>query len=95
MCNKDFPRERQEGLALARLMWQVGLTMKQAALISAIDRAGGEKAVAAKLGISRQAVEQWENCPPYRVLELERLSGIPRHELRPDLYPPPAEQEVA
>jgi DNA-binding transcriptional regulator YdaS (Cro superfamily) len=27
--------------------------------------------------------------PAERVLDIERVTGIPRHELRPDLYPPP------
>lgn len=63
------------------------LTMEQA-LQSAIDLAGGPTAVSVALGISHQAVLQWEKCPPLRVLEVERLSGVSRHRLRPDIYPP-------
>jgi len=46
--------------------------------------------VAKALGISRQAVGQWfkGEIPAERVLELERLTGVPRYELRPDIYPP-------
>lgn len=62
-------------------------SMKQTALSLAIDAAGGIKAVASALGISRQAVEQWKICPHNRALQLERLTGVPRHLLRPDLYP--------
>ena len=56
----------------------------------AVKAAGGTKAVATRFDIHRQAVEKWvkENrLPAERVLVLEEMSGIPRHELRPDIYP--------
>jgi DNA-binding transcriptional regulator YdaS (Cro superfamily) len=56
----------------------------------AVEAAGGAKALAQKFQISRQAVEKWiehKRIPAERVLEIEAASGIPRHELRPDLYP--------
>ena len=58
------------------------------ALQEAIDKAGGAARVAAVIGISRPAVSQWKRCPAERVIELSRLSGVPRSRLRPDLYPP-------
>lgn len=57
------------------------------ALKRAMDAVGGQAALAAKIGISAQAVSQWDEVPPLRVLEVERASGVSRHELRPDLYP--------
>jgi hypothetical protein len=33
-----------------------------------------------------------ERLPPRRVLAVEELTGIPRHVLRPDIYPPSKEQ---
>ena len=65
------------------------------ALGRAIKGAGGLIRLAASLGISKQAVSQWDMVPPLRVLEVERISGVPRHELRPDLYPPPVESAAA
>ncbi len=71
--------------------------MKEAktALKRAIEAAGGAAALAKPLGISVQAVAQWDEVPPLRVLAVERASGVPRHELRPDLYPPDASGAAA
>jgi DNA-binding transcriptional regulator YdaS (Cro superfamily) len=57
------------------------------ALREAVAAVGGNAAMAAALGISRPAVAQWDVCPPLRVLQVEALSGVSRHRLRPDLYP--------
>lgn len=53
-----------------------------------IQKAGGLSELARKLDISRQAIYQWRGIPPHHVLALERITGISRHELRPDYYPP-------
>ena len=37
--------------------------------------------------ITRAALSAWTKVPFDRVLELERILGIPREDLRPDLYP--------
>lgn len=39
--------------------------------------------------ISLQAVSQWTRIPVDRVRDVEQITGIPRHELRPDIYDPP------
>jgi DNA-binding transcriptional regulator YdaS (Cro superfamily) len=56
------------------------------ALQAAIDKVG-VKAIAECLCISGPAVSQWERVPPGRVIAIEKLTGVPREELRPDLYP--------
>ncbi len=56
-------------------------------LNSAIEAIGGNTALARALGISPQAVPQWNRVPSERVLEVERVTGVSRHRLRPDLYP--------
>ena len=58
------------------------------ALRRAITAVGGLTNLAVALGITKQAVLQWDEVPPLRVLGVERVSGVPREELRPDLYPP-------
>ena len=39
--------------------------------------------------VDKSTVSRWhENgVPPLRVLEVERVTGISRHDLRPDVYP--------
>ncbi len=45
--------------------------------------------------ISPQAISQWKRVPAERVLDVERVTGVPRHELRPDLYPAPSQESAA
>lgn len=61
--------------------------MTDAALSKSLKIAGGPTALARLLGITSQAIGQWERVPPLRVLAVEAVTGVPRHELRPDLYP--------
>lgn len=56
-------------------------------------RGVNRSALAGELGISTSAVWQWRRVPAERVIEVEKFTGIPRHELRPDLYP--VEERVA
>ena len=60
---------------------------KKLALVRAIENVGGLAGLAEPLGITVQAVSQWSEVPPLRVIDVERLSGVSRHDLRPDLYP--------
>jgi DNA-binding transcriptional regulator YdaS (Cro superfamily) len=69
-----------------------GMSNPSQALEKAIKAAGGLGGLAEPLGITAQAISQWEQVPPRRVLDVERLTGVPRHELRPDLYPEEREQ---
>jgi DNA-binding transcriptional regulator YdaS (Cro superfamily) len=63
-------------------------TPQEQALKRAIERIGGARAVARIFDVATQNVYRWRVCPADRVLMLEKLSGVPRHELRPDFYPP-------
>jgi len=57
------------------------------ALERAVARVGGQAKFARLIGVTAQAVSQWDEVPPLRVLAVEHASGVSRHELRPDLYP--------
>ena len=67
----------------------------KAAVDQAIRAAGNGATLARKLGLRRQAVYQWDRSPPSHVPKIEEITGIPRHELRPDLYPEDREREPA
>lgn len=60
---------------------------RDSALDKAITAAGSLTKLAASLNITKSALSQWRRVPPMRVLQVEAASGVPRHELRPDLYP--------
>jgi len=68
-------------------MLELGMDDKSQALKRAIKEAGGQAEFARLMGITAQAVSQWDEVPPLRVLAVERISGVSRQELRPDLYP--------
>ena len=60
---------------------------REEGLEAAVQSFGGVAGLAAALGISYAAVYQWSRIPTGRVLRIERLTGIARERLRPDLYP--------
>ena len=55
-------------------------------LKEAIENAGNPAKLAAKLGVSRQAVSKWEDVPMRHIIAIEKATGVPRERLRPDLY---------
>ena len=59
----------------------------------AADAVGGVSRLAKQLDCKRQALHQWDEVPRGRVLEIEEitLGAVQRHEMRPDIYPPPKE----
>lgn len=55
---------------------------------NAVKKAGGRGAVAKALGVTPEAVRQWitVKLPAERAVELEKISGVHRSFLRPDLW---------
>jgi DNA-binding transcriptional regulator YdaS (Cro superfamily) len=54
----------------------------------AVKKAGGRKAVSVALNVKTETVRQWEirKIPAERAVELEKISGVHRSYLRPDLW---------
>jgi DNA-binding transcriptional regulator YdaS (Cro superfamily) len=54
----------------------------------ALAEAGGVRALARLVARSSATVAVWARVPVTHVLTIERATGIPREEIRPDVYPP-------
>ena len=52
----------------------------------AIAKAGGMRALARALGINYQSIQAWKKIPAERLIDIEEATGVPREQLRPDLY---------
>ena len=61
--------------------------MRDTGVAKAIKAAGGVNALARLLKVKSSSICSWRRVPPMRVLPVEKLTGISRHDLRPDLYP--------
>lgn len=61
--------------------------MDKSALKKLFEVRGRTTAVATECGITSQAVSQWDRVPAEHVLIVERITGAPRYDLRPDIYP--------
>jgi hypothetical protein len=55
-------------------------------LRAAIAVVGGRVELARDLGINYRAVLSWRRVPAERLVQVERITGIPRQRLRPDLF---------
>ena len=53
----------------------------------AANRLGSVVELARGLGIKHPALFRWRQVPAERVLQIEKLTGISRHDMRPDIYP--------
>jgi len=77
--------------------------MSTEALRRAVDAAGGQKPLADRIGTTQSQVWYWltkskKGVPAEFVLAIEGATGIPKEELRPDLFAParaPADEAAA
>lgn len=63
-----------------------GMAARMTGLQKAIAIMGGINPLAKALGIDRAAIHRWHQVPSKRIIQIEHLTGVPREELRPDLY---------
>lgn len=65
-----------------------------------VDTVGGPVNLSRKLkgigvSVTSQAISRWKTqVPVHRVLAIEAVTGIPRHQIRPDLYPEPVKERA-
>jgi DNA-binding transcriptional regulator YdaS (Cro superfamily) len=64
--------------------------MKSEIIKRVVEKAGGVTPLARHLGIRMESIYSWTQIPAKRVVEVERITGIPREELRPDVFAPAA-----
>jgi DNA-binding transcriptional regulator YdaS (Cro superfamily) len=57
------------------------------AITAAVEKAGGWRPLARSLGIKVQSLQNWRKIPAERVLQIEKITGLRRELLRPDIYP--------
>ena len=60
------------------------------AIEKAVEIAGGQSSLALALGVSQPRVWNWlhkSQISPEFVIPVEKVTGVSRHELRPDIYP--------
>lgn len=64
------------------------LTMSRDALMKAVQKLGSQRALAVEIGASQQNISCWlrSKLPAERVICVEKATGVPRSELRPDLF---------
>lgn len=66
--------------------------MEHQALEKAIKIAGGQTALGKHLNKTQAHIWVWLNrdrkVPAKYAIQIEKFTGVPRHELRPDIYPP-------
>jgi TorA maturation chaperone TorD len=67
--------------------------MRDQGLQRAVDAAGGIVALARALGVAQPSVSGWSRVPAERVAAVEAATGVPKTELRPDLYASSGAQE--
>lgn len=68
------------------------MSRKRTPIQRAIEIAGGLTALGNAIGVSAQAVSRWKinNCVPLdRVIAVEQVTGVPREQLRPDVFSAP------
>lgn len=61
-------------------------------ILNAISAAGGVSALANRLGVKSPTVSQWRHgvrpVPPRLAIQIESITGVSRHDLRPDVFGP-------
>lgn len=68
--------------------------MKKNGLKKAIKAAGSVSALARSIGADRTSMQRWTHVPEQWIIKIEHATGVPREELRPDLYLAPRPNKI-
>jgi DNA-binding transcriptional regulator YdaS (Cro superfamily) len=60
-------------------------------IANAIIACGSQAELARRLGITGAAISRWKQIPLGRVLQIVSVTGVPKEQLRPDIYGPKTE----
>lgn len=63
-------------------------------LQKAIDAAGDVAALARLIDLNRATVHRWTQVPAHWIIRIEHATGVPREELRPDIFLAPRPKRV-
>jgi DNA-binding transcriptional regulator YdaS (Cro superfamily) len=74
--------------------------MGKTALSKAVDLAGGQNSLANKIGVRQSVLWFWLNkskkgVPAEYCAAIAGATGVPAHELRPDVFPDPSKEGQA
>ena len=83
---RDFPVDTDKRITYSHPMNTKAQKLADG-LQAAIVAAGTKSRLADGLGIKKQSIQNWSRIPAERALQIERLTGVSRTILRPDLYP--------
>lgn len=61
-------------------------TVLRKAVDRAIEAAGNTSQLAKRVGVTYQSIQQWKRVPAEQVAKVSEVTGIPRAELRPDIF---------
>jgi DNA-binding transcriptional regulator YdaS (Cro superfamily) len=82
---------------LFKLFFCVKKDTMKTGLEKAVEAAGGLRALGRLLKVDHAVIIRWSDIPAHWIIKIEHATGVPREELRPDLYlaPRPTATQLA
>jgi DNA-binding transcriptional regulator YdaS (Cro superfamily) len=77
--NREVRYAEDESIRVLQRLWDNGLK-------TAIESVGGVRALARLLNLNCSSIYVWHRVPAERIIQIEKVTDVPRNVLRPDLY---------